>query len=101
MGKWPYDTPAWKKLRKAKLSHTPLCEYCPPGREVAAKHVDHRKAIKAGGDPWAWDNLVSCCPACHNRKTAKQDGAFGNPKRTGYGCDERGLPLDPDHWWRR
>lgn len=98
MARWPYNTERWQRLRKAKLADHPLCEGCKP-KLTPASHVDHRQAINDGGDPWAWDNLSSLCASCHNRKTARMDGAFGNRRRKGYGCDEHGRPLDPDHWW--
>lgn len=101
MAKWPYNTDAWQRLRRAKLAQDPLCEYCPPRRLTPATTVDHEKPIEAGGDPWAWDNLKSCCASCHSRKTAKQDGAFGRKRKGGYGCDEQGRPLDPAHDWNQ
>jgi len=101
MAKWPYNTEAWKRLRRAKLAQDPLCEYCPPGRRTLANHVDHKVSINDGGDPWAWDNLASSCASCHSVKTAKADGAWGNPKRKGYGCDINGKPLDPEHDWNQ
>jgi len=30
---------------------------------------------------FAWDNLLSRCKPCHDRKTASCDGGFGNPRR--------------------
>lgn len=101
MAKWPYNTARWRKLRQAKLMDKPLCEYCPPHSRQPANVVDHRKPISDGGDPWAWDNLASCCRSCHNRKTAAKDGGFGH-KRSGKplkGCDADGMPLDSSHWW--
>ncbi|HOI96244.1 MAG TPA: HNH endonuclease signature motif containing protein [Syntrophobacter fumaroxidans] len=92
-----YNTEAWKRLRRAKLARDPLCEYCPPGRLTTATQVDHKQAIRNGGDPWAWDNLASCCQSCHSSKTgADKRGARWVRK----GCDERGRPLDGSHWWR-
>lgn len=99
---WPYNTSQWRRLRVAKLRETPLCEYCTPGRERLANQVDHRVPVKEGGDPWAWDNLASCCQSCHSRKTASEDGAFGNKKGKGKplrGCDANGRPIDRRHWW--
>lgn len=104
MSKWPYNTDAWKRLRRLKLAQAPLCEYCPPGRLTLATTVDHKQAIADGGDPWSWDNLASCCTPCHNRKSAYMDGAGDNRKQSRVpvkGCDEHGRPLDPGHWWRQ
>jgi 5-methylcytosine-specific restriction enzyme A len=74
-----YDTQRWKRLRAAYLVQHPLCE-C--GCGYAATVVDHRKAHR--GDPlllFAWDNLQAMTKPCHDRKTAKHDGGFGNPSR--------------------
>ncbi len=74
----------------------PLCEYCPAGRITPATEVDHKVAIRNGGDPWDWDNLASTCHACHSSKTASDK--FGKPWRR-KGCDASGNPLDAGHWW--
>ncbi len=55
MAKWPYNTIAWQRLRAAKLATDPLCQYCPQGTVTPATQVDHRKAIKDSGAPFAWD----------------------------------------------
>lgn len=102
MANWPYNTTDWKRLRKAKLQRDPLCQYQHQGCTMMATQVDHRTPIKAGGDPWHWDNLASACASCHSRKTVHEDGGF-NRKPGGSvpikGCDADGRPLAPDHWW--
>jgi 5-methylcytosine-specific restriction protein A len=43
--------------------------------------VDH--IIPHGGDMrlfWNRGNWAALCQSCHSRKTAKQDGGFGNPR---------------------
>lgn len=100
MGKWPYSTAAWRRLRKAKLATDPLCEYCPPGVVTPATQVDHRTAINDGGDAWAWENLASSCAACHSRKTSHIE-VHGHGRVPVAGCDADGLPLDPEHAWNQ
>ncbi len=101
MADWPYNTDAWQRLRKAKLARDPLCEYCPGGAVTPATQVDHRKAIRQGGDPWAWQNLASACELCHSRKTYHVDRC-GKERVPVKGCDPAtGLPLDPAHWWTK
>src|SRR5690606_20958650 len=99
MAEWPYSTARWQRLRAAKLRREPTCEYCrQAGRCEAAVAVDHRVAIRHGGAAWQWDNLVSACESCHNRKTryVEQLGTAVPVK----GCDPiTGLPLDPTHPW--
>jgi hypothetical protein len=99
MANWPYNTRRWHALRREKLWQSPTCEYCDP-RVTLATAVDHRLAIRNGGPAWSWDNLVSTCAPCHNRKSR-----FVEQLRRAVpvkGCDPMtGLPLDPDHWWQR
>lgn len=45
--------------------------------------VDHRRPH--GGDYaliYDWDNLQAMTKPCHDRKTAGQDGGFGNPLKS-------------------
>jgi 5-methylcytosine-specific restriction endonuclease McrA len=101
MASWPYSTQRWQRLRKTKLFADPWCEYCPPGSATAATQVDHRTPIADGGDPWAWDQLVSTCGPCHSRKTRYLD-VLGKDRVPVKGVDpETGRPLDPGHWWNR
>lgn len=103
MAEWPYNTAAWKRLRKAHLSAFPWCEGCKAmGKpHVLANTVDHRHAIKDGGNPFpGHDGLASYCPGCHSAKTARgtEAGAVrsSKPRR---GCDAEGNPLDARHPW--
>lgn len=70
---------AWQKIRADYLKHFPFCVDC---GELASE-VDHLIPIKQGGTH-DHENLRSRCKKCHSRKTAKNDGGFGNPvKKTG------------------
>ena len=80
MANWPYSTAHWQRLRRAKLAQDPLCQYCPPGEVTLASQVDHCKAIKDGGDPWAWDNLASTCQPCHSKKTYHSGAPLGEKR---------------------
>ncbi len=79
------------------------------GKIVDAKVVDHEPPhnnnIDAFFDERTWRSL---CKRCHDSKTSTQDGGFGNRKLSAndarkprQGCDERGLPIDANHHWRR
>ncbi|MBT0626071.1 HNH endonuclease [Pseudomonas fluorescens] len=73
----------WQQARKAYLAKYPLCVECErQGLVVAANHVDHIRPHK--GD-WTifWDssNWQPLCHPCHSRKTAAEDGGWGNPAR--------------------
>ncbi|MGV0820820.1 HNH endonuclease [Martelella sp. AMO21009] len=102
MADWPYNTAAWRRLRKAKLAAHPLCHACRlRGRTEAAKAVDHIKAIKAGGEAFPpLEGLMSLCERCHNEKT----NAVDRPDRRGSGrrfkgFDQHGNPIDPGDDW--
>lgn len=74
-----YDA-RWQKYRKWFLNHNPLCIECrKEGRLTPATVVDH--IIPHKGDMelfWDTNNHQSLCKRCHDRKTAKEDGGFGN-----------------------
>ena len=78
---------SWQKRRTAFLRGHPLCEECRKrGRITPATDVDHIRPHK--GDPelfWDWDNLQALCHECHSKKTAREDGGFGNGIRRGSG----------------
>ncbi len=71
----------WQSARLQFLRRNPLC--VDPFREhgvkiVSAVCVDHR--IPHRGDQalfWSESNWQALCKRCHDRKTAKEDGAFG------------------------
>lgn len=102
MSGWPYNTTAWKKLRKLKLATSPLCEDCLRiNRVVTANHVDHRHAVSQGGPAFPpLNGLASLCHPCHSAKTARSPEAgavrTNKPRR---GCTADGLPLDHRHPW--
>ena len=72
-------TSAWVKARHAYLNAHPLCvQHRKEGALVAAAVVDH-KAPHKGDKTLFWDsnNWQALCKACHDRKTATEDGGFG------------------------
>lgn len=97
MAKWPYSTPQWKALRRAKLAASPWCEPCRRrGRTVRASTVDHVVAISKGGAPFpALAGLMSMCHKCHNAKTSAVDRPGGVGALAGCGAD--GLPINIAH----
>ncbi|WP_366881176.1 HNH endonuclease [Halothiobacillus sp.] len=67
------------------LSLHPLCAACQRhDRTVAASVVDHIKPHK-GNRELFWDehNWQGLCKPCHDVKTAREDGGFGNSKPVG------------------
>lgn len=104
MADWPYSTARWQRLRRLKLSSSPICEDCERiGIVVPAQAVDHRTPISAGGEAFPdLDALASLCHSCHSAKTARgvEAGAVRTSKpRVRKGCDADGNPLDPTHPW--
>lgn len=73
----------WQQAAKGWLRAHPLCqcEDCDDGRKrvTPAVLVDHRIPHK-GDQRLFWDsgNWQSMAKACHDRKTAREDGGFGN-----------------------
>jgi len=71
---------SWHKIRTLYLQANPLCALCEKrGRLTPATCVDHIIPHR-GDDALMWDeeNFQSLCQSCHSRKTAKEDGGFGN-----------------------
>lgn len=70
----------WKKEAKKFLAQHPLCAECEKqGRLTLATDVDHIKP-HCGNQKLFWDksNWQPLCHSCHSRKTAQEDGGFGN-----------------------
>lgn len=75
----------WKKAREDFLKRNPLCtcdECTALGRVLPADTVDHRVPHR-GDERLMWDesNWQAMNHDCHSRKTAAQDGGFGNVPR--------------------
>lgn len=73
----------WRDASKAYLRQHPLCVQCKKdGFVVPAILVDH--IIPHCGDQklfWDRANWQSLCWQCHSRKTAKEDGGYGNLRK--------------------
>ena len=76
-------TSRWQKARATFLREHPLCqcEECQEGklRVRAAITVDH--IVPHRGDQqlfWDTNNWQSMAKTCHDKKTAREDGGFGN-----------------------
>ena len=70
----------WRKARARYLQSNPLCVYCmKQGRTEAATVVDH--IVKHGGNQdlfWDENNWQAMNKRCHDKKTARENGGFGN-----------------------
>ena len=70
----------WQQARAGYLRKHPLCVHCQvKGRVTIATDLDHIEPHK--GDMakfWDFGNVQGLCKPCHSRKTAAEDGGFGN-----------------------
>lgn len=70
----------WREARIIFLRRHPLCEHCKyEGIRTPATEVDH--IIPHKGDLksfWNKMNWMGLCKSHHSRKTAKENGGFGN-----------------------
>jgi len=84
----------WPRIRARVLIEEPLCRRC--GED--SRHVDHIVPKSQGGtDDRA--NLQALCSRCHSKKTASEDGGFGNPgtRKPGGDLREKCGRSAPDH----
>ncbi len=88
----------WRKARDVYLKANPLCVMCLDQNKVeAATVVNHIKPHK-GDQVLFWDksNWQAVCKLHHDSAIQKQE-----KRNTIIGCDERGIPLDPNHHWNK
>lgn len=78
-GSWKPYSGRWRRLRLMVLARDPICMIC---RREQSTDADHVVARSKGGDN-SLDNLQGLCHRCHSRKTATEDGAFGNRPEPG------------------
>lgn len=73
----------WQQTRAGYLAKHPLCVHCKrEGRVEPATDLDHITPHK-GDQTLFWDrgNWQGLCRMHHSRKTASEDGGFGNALR--------------------
>ena len=76
-----YNTPQWKRLRKAKIKANPLCEECEKkGMTTIAREVHHIVPFDINGIDndiaYDYDNLICLCVDCHKEAHAKLHKPF-------------------------
>lgn len=72
-----YDA-RWRKARLEFLKENPICNDC---KDELATLVDHIIPHKGSREIfWDEDNWQGLCASCHSRKTAREDGRWGNKK---------------------
>lgn len=79
-----YDS-RWRKVRKQVLTEEPLCmcELHQGKRDAPVSVVVDHIIPHCGNEELFFrrSNLRGIAKACHDRKTARSDGGFGNPRR--------------------
>jgi 5-methylcytosine-specific restriction enzyme A len=70
-----YKTRMWERRRIQVLTRDPFCadgRVC--GGKAPSMEVDHVKPLAEGGERYAMANLRGTCTACHEAKTAAENG---------------------------
>lgn len=87
-----YWSKPWRALRARTLRDNPVCQS--PACRLPSSHVDHiqtrRQAPKRELDP---TNVMAFCASCHNAKTARHDGGYGNARKAPVERDADGWPV--------
>lgn len=68
---------AWEHTRRQVLQEEPVCKICDRALSQCVDHI----LPKARGGTDDRENLQGLCLPCHSRKTAEEDGGFGNPTK--------------------
>lgn len=81
------NSPEWQRIKNAHFSNNENAELCAeclknglvrtskPNRRLDVDHIDGNDSNND------LSNLQSLCISCHSRKTATENGGFGNRKR--------------------
>ena len=77
-----YDA-RWRRERLRFLRHNPLCVTCRSGGRLTPANVVDHIVPHRGNEELFWDqsNWQALCKPCHDKKTATEDGGFGNTVR--------------------
>ena len=81
----------WRAYRILYLQIHPLCVNFNDCRNVATV-VDHIIPVNQGESFWEPENHEPMCEECHNRKTAAENGGFGNRLQTSARDEKKGRP---------
>lgn len=71
----------WRAYRERYLAENPLCVECLKKNIVEpSTDVDHIVPVNGQSDPLFWNskNHQALCHSCHSKKTARENGGFGN-----------------------
>jgi 5-methylcytosine-specific restriction protein A len=91
-------TAQWQRIRRAFLTHHPLCEHCQLlGHTTPATQADHivRLVDKDHFRRASWAGLQALCAAHHAAKSQWERRSQCRPLRLG--CDPDGYPIELKH----
>jgi len=88
----------WQAAREQFLREHPLCaDHMARGHVVPATVVDHkvphRGDLKLFWDRKNWQSLCKLCHDSHKQRLEKSGEVVG--------CDMSGMPLSPNHHWKK
>lgn len=63
-------------LRRVVLARDPICKICNRYPSTIADHIKPHRGVRSMFCDL--DNLQGLCKPCHDTKTAREDGGFGN-----------------------
>lgn len=66
----------WLNLSARIRKQRPVCQHC---GQRPSQHIDH---IDGDRTNHAASNLQALCRSCHSTKTCRQDGGYGNRRRS-------------------
>ena len=71
-----YDSPLWRRVRRAHLAAHPLCVHCAARNELTpATVLDHVIPVRDGAEFFDSANHAGLCKSCHASKSAKEGHA--------------------------
>lgn len=73
---------AWRAIRKAQLQREPLCRECGKANKVTSANTCDHIDGDCNNNPKDGSNYQSLCGPCHSRKTAAEDGGWGNARKS-------------------
>ena len=88
----------WRKARETYLRSNPLCVMCKEQGKVEVANVVNHIIPHKGDKALFWDrsNWQAVCKFHHDSTIQRQEKL-----EVVIGCDDRGIPLDPNHHWNK
>jgi 5-methylcytosine-specific restriction protein A len=75
------NSAAWRAIRAHQLANEPLCRECAKRHRITVANTCDHIDGNCNNNPADGSNYQSLCGPCHSRKTAREDGGFGNVRQ--------------------